>query len=489
MKTTLLLGVCALTMGASALELAGWRGETVSALLGDNEKIGPAPAGLTVKLGVAHEVMYAVKPKGHVYAFTPDRVEWGGAGAGPRVLQVRVAADAKPGVHAFGDVTFRVVDRTLPPAKDWKYNLDLWQHPWAVARQAGVKPFSKAHYDAMRPVWELLASAGQKALTVSLIDLPWNHQCYDGYEAMVKYVRRADGTTATDFALFDAYVAFGRSCGIGPQIACYTMCPWGYKVSWFDEKGNIQKAEAKPGTPFFREYWGPFLTAFAAHLKEKGWFADTYIALDERTPEDLRNTVAFMNEKAPGLKISMAGNRLPSDFKGIDIDCYSQGLGHLGDKACAAAFRAECAARRAAGKITTFYVCCGPSAPNTFMHSGTDEAFWLGAAPAMTGFDGLLRWAWNSWPKDPAANASYGEWASGDTFLVYPGAQPSLRFLALLNGIQQAEKFTILRAAGADKAALDALETKYDVHAALAVPAGSGRLRELEKLTCDTLNK
>ena len=45
-----------------------------------------------------------------------------------------------------------------------------------------------------------------------------------------------------DYSIFDEYVEFGRSCGIGPHIACYTMCPWGYLVSWEDEKGEMQNA-------------------------------------------------------------------------------------------------------------------------------------------------------------------------------------------------------------------------------------------------------
>ena len=50
--------------------------------------------------------------------------------------------------------------------------------------------------------------------------------------------------------------------------------------------------------------------------------------------------------------------------------------------------------------------------PNTFMDSPYDEGFWLGAYPAMVGFDGFLRWAANSWPKDPYGNAKPQEFAS-----------------------------------------------------------------------------
>ena len=345
-----------------------------------------------------------------------------------------------------------------------------------------MEPFSAAHYAKMEPLWKMLAAAGQKTLTVTLVDLPWNHQCYDGYRPMIETVRHADGTWSHDFKLFDSYVLFGRYCGLGPHIACYTMCPWGYKVSWLDEDGKMHKAEAKPGTEFFKEYWGSFLTDFAKHLKRNGWFKDTYISLDERSPEDLRNTVAFMQEKAPGLKIAMAGNRKPSEFKGIAIDSYSQSLGHVSPD-----FLAEVPQRQKEGKVTTYYICCGPSKPNTFMDSELDEAFWCGFYPAACGLDGLLRWAYNSWPRDACKDASYGGWRSGDTFLVYPDGSPSMRFLELFNGIQQAEKFNILKRAGERKDELAALAAKYDLKAALNKKPGD--FTALIRETKDLLNR
>ena len=463
----ILLSLCCVALSASAIELSAWRGETVTAKLPAGEKVGRAPKGLAVKTGVLQDVRFVTAPKGKSYAVAADRVLWDAKMDGQRVVSVAVAADAKSGTYKFGDVKVRVVDRVLPPAKEWKYYLDLWQHPWAVARASGTWPFSKAHYDAMRPLWKTLATAGQKTLTVTLVDLPWNHQCYDGYRAMVKSVRKNDGTWVYDFELFDEYVNFGRECGLGPHIACYTMCPWGYKVSWLDESGKMHKAEAKPGTPFFAEYWGPFLKAFTAHLKALGWFQDVIISLDERSPEDLRNTVEFLRTRAPGLKIAMAGNRKPSEFKGIELDSYSQSLGHVD-----APFLAEVPQRQKEGKVTTYYICCGPARPNTFMDSPIHESFWCGFFPAAAGLDGLLRWAYNSWPADACSDASYGSWRSGDTFLVYPDGSPSIRFLALVDGIQQAEKFNILKAQGAKKAELAALAAKYDLKAALGNTTG-----------------
>ena len=448
MKTNSLVVAAVAVAGSLALEartfhVDAWRGETVAALVEDFAELGDVPAGLRVKFGVLKSVKYAPAVRSLKREEVCDRVVWGKTTGGPRVVEVSVPADAKPGVYACGHMNIRVVDRVLPPPREWKYFLDLWQHPWAVSRYHGVKPFSQAHYREMRPVYELLASAGQKAITTTLLPEPWNHQCYDAYDTMVGRVKRVDGTWAFDYSVFDEYVAFCRDCGLGPDIACYTMCPWGYVVRWQDEQGKTQSCVAKPGSREFDEYWGAFLEDFSKHLESKGWLKDAYIAMDERSPEDLAYIAKFVRRVAPGLKIAMAGNRRPSDFKGIEIDNYSQSLGHVDTS-----FLSEVADRRKAGRVTTYYVCCGPARPNTFMDSGAGEAFWLGAYPAMVGLDGLLRWAWNSWPHDPKEDTTYGNWRAGDTFLCYPDGEPSWRFLELRNGIIAAEKVRILKEAG-----------------------------------------
>jgi len=480
----MLAAAAALTVGAifaRTQDLTLWRGETRVEILRDQTRVGVPPAGITVKTGTAREVRYLDRPLGTHYASFADRVEWGSSEPGVKVLSVSVDANVPRGEYVIGDLRVKVIDRVLPAPKDWKFYLDLWQHPWAVSRMAGVEPFSPAHYAAMKPVWEQLATAGNKTLTVSLLEQPWDHQCLDAYRSMVRRIKLANGKWRFDYRVFDEYVAFGRACGLGPHIGCYTMCPWGYVVRWEDEAGNVHSAKALPGSAEFADFWGDFIVDFAAHLKTKGWFDDTFIAMDERSPEDVMNICKFIREKAPGLKVSLAGNRAPSEFKGIDIQNYCSSLGHLTD-----ALVAEAAERRAKGYITTFYVCCGPRYPNTFATSEREESFWLGAYPAMVGLDGFLRWAWNSWPQDPARDASFGDWLAGDTFLVYPDGAPSLRFLELRNGIVAAEKVRLLKEKGLFAKELADLAAQYDRGKAMQNKCA---WRQLRDRTLATVNR
>ena len=479
------LAALAALVQARQFEVAAWRGETVAALVEDfavpDMDLNLLPEGVEGRMGTLREVRYMTAPRSLQYLYCADRVEWESDEKGPRVVELTVSADAKAGVYNVGPMKLKIVDRVLPPAKEWKFYLDLWQHPWAVSRVNDLTPFSWRHYRKMRPVWELLASAGQKSLTVSILEQPWDHQCYDPYHSMIGRKLGKDGKWEYDYGLFDEYVEFGRSCGIGPDISCYTMCPWGYIVRYTGPDGETVAIEAKPGTRAFDDFWGPFLEDFARHLKEKGWFKDTFIAMDERSPEDVLYIAKFVQKHAPGMRIAMAGNRKPSDFKGITIDSYSQLLNYVTPD-----FLAECAERRAKGYVTTHYVCCSPFYPNTFMSSGAGEAFWNGVYPAIVGLDGFLRWAWNSWGEDAMSDASYWWWRAGDTFLVYPDGSPSWRFLELRNGIAAAEKIRIFKEQGLFAGELAKLAARYDSKTAVANKCDFPAIR---KATLDLVNR
>ena len=326
-----------------------------------------------------------------------------------------------------------------------------------------MEPFSKEHYDAMRPLWTELASLGQKVITATIVRYPWSRQCCDGYETMVRHVKAEDGSWSFDYSIFDEYVAFAKECGLGPEIACYSICPWDEGRIWWDEPGKRDcTARAKPGTKEYEDYWGPFLVDFAKHLKEKGWFANTAVALDERSPEDSRAAAELVRRMAPGLRVSLAGNKPASAFEGIDIDIYSQSMEHIKKD-----LASELASRRAKGFKTTYYVCNSPLSPNTFVFSSPDEGYFLGLYPVVAGFDGFLRWAYNSWPPKPMERADYAGLFAGDTYLVYPDGSPSIRLLMLQNGLEAAEKYRQLRAEGVRGVELDMLDARFDAKQSL----------------------
>ncbi|MCR5184433.1 MAG: DUF4091 domain-containing protein [Opitutales bacterium] len=377
------------------------------------------------------------------------------------VLQADVPADARPGTYDLrinGELvdTLKVVPAVLPPPSEWHFYLDLWQHPEAVARWCRVPLWSDRHFEAMRPLMTRLAQAGQKVVTASIIEEPWDHQTWDDWHSMVRWTRHENGNWHFDYTAFDKWVAFMETCGIDRQINCYTMLPWSKNLGYYDADGNMKKMKLEPGTPLFEETWSAFLKDFVKHLDEKGWTAKTAIGLDERPDAMAKAARDVLAKAAPQLKIASAVDRASraQDFA-QDLSPVFQHCSGIDELA---------ATRRKAGKTTTFYVCCNPEHPNTFPHSPLDEAHWLPIFAAAQNLDGFLRWAYNSWTEDPFKNTKHRarNWAAGDCFLVYPPNETTLRFEALRDGIEDYEKIRLLRErlSAADRAKLEEILKK-----------------------------
>ena len=332
-----------------------------------------------------------------------------------------------------------VSDHVLPPAHDWAFHLDLWQNPYSVARYAGVPLWSDAHFEAMRPVMKMLADAGQKSVTSTIMNRPWNGQTEDAFGSMVTNIRRIDGTWLYDYTVFDRWVEFMFSLGIDRQINCYSMIPWALSFDYYDQAASSNVTfQAAPGSPEYNEYWGSFIADFARHLKSKGWFEKTMIAMDERPMESMQAVLSLIRQIEPDFKISLAGNY----HEPINDEIYDFSEGFAPMKEFPELVKAK---RKELGLITTFYTCCAEAHPNMFVISNPDEATWLGWFALAENYDGYLRWAYNSWTLDPLTDARFRTWPAGDCYVVYPGGRGSIRFSKLIEGIQDFEKVRILR--------------------------------------------
>jgi hypothetical protein len=341
-----------------------------------------------------------------------------------------------------GEVILRigleVVNKTLPEPGNWQYHLDQWQHPSAVARVSGVPLWSEAHFAAMRPVMSLAARAGQKVITATLNKDPWNVQTYDPYADMILWTKAQDGTWSYDYRVFDKWVEFMLDLGIQKMINCYSIIPWNNEIHYKDaQSGKMVNVIAKPGTPIFEELWTPFLRDFVQHLKAKGWLERTSIAIDERTREEVDGALRLLQKVAPQLGIAYADNqktyqRYPSS-RDVSIS-----VGHP-------YVEADLRSRTAKGLVTTFYICCADGFPNQFTFSDPAESAYLGWYAAATGFNGMLRWAFNSWVENPLQDSRFRTWPAGDTYLVYPEGRSSIRYERMLEGIQDYEKIRLLK--------------------------------------------
>ena len=348
---------------------------------------------------------------------------------------VTVKEDGK--VLAELPLTVTVKNHVLPAPKDWAFHLDLWQNPYAVSRYYNVEPFSKEHFDLMRPIMKRYADAGGKVITTSIMHKPWNGQTFDPFESMVTWMKKADGTWWFDYTVFDKWVEFMMSLGIKKEINCYSMVPWRLSFQYFDQASNQFKYfTGKPGEPAYEEFWIRMLKSFAQHLKEKGWFEITHIAMDERGLKDMLATIEVVRKADPDFKLSLAGSHHKELLEPLNDYCVTMAETFSPE---------EIAARRAKGMTTTYYTCCAEARPNTFTFSPPAEAEYLGWFAAKAGVDGYLRWALNSWVEKPLHDSRFTNWAAGDTYILYPDARTSIRFERLIEGIQAYEKIRILR--------------------------------------------
>ena len=352
--------------------------------------------------------------------------------------------DANGNVVKSLSLNINVNSHSLPTVADQKFHLDFWQQPYAVSRYYGVERWSDGHYEALRPYLAALGRAGQSVVSAILFYEPWGEQTHDLFDPMVQTTKKSDGTWAYDYTVFDKYVELCAEYGIDKQINCFSMLPWDMSFRYFDEASNSYKnLTTTYSSTEYRELWTNFLTAFKAHLQQKGWFDKTVIAVDERGEAAMLKAHEIAN--ALGFKMALAGNYHSSLCDILHDKCVQLGQEHY-------ITAAQLADRKAKNRVTTFYTSCANSEPNIYTNSYPAEAAYLPIYAAKMNLDGYLHWSWMNWDEDPLIDSRYRKFGSGDTYCYYPGNRSSVRFERLIEGIHQYEKIQILREEYSDNA-------------------------------------
>jgi hypothetical protein len=385
----------------------------------------------------------------------PDRMEpFGrfdlpGRTVRPVWLSLDIPAATEPGVYtgtlmvsttnesANLRVRISVRDQLLPPPHDWTYRLDLWQNPWIIAWYNHLQPWSEEHKALLKKHLQLYADAGGKYITTYCVHSPWADNSYWPEGGMIEWIKKKDGGWRFDYAIFDTYVELAMQAGIDKAITLYTPVPWGDRFRYVDEStGNYVYESWPPGSETYRTHWNAFLSDLKTHLQNKGWFDRTYIGINESEMNQTLAAIKVVRAHSKEWKITYAGN-WHKELDGL-LDDYSFLYGMEPTPA-------ELNQRAARGATSTFYVCCNPAKPNNFVFSPPVEGRWISWYSAACGYNGFLRWAYDAWPEDPSRDARFGSWPAGDCFLVYPGANSSIRYEKLREGIADYEKIVILK--------------------------------------------
>lgn len=228
------------------------------------------------------------------------------------------------------------------------------------------------------------------------------------------------------------------SCGITRGIRCYSMITWDLSFIYYDEAtGKNASITLTPGTKEYDQYWMGMIREFTAHLKEKGWFEITAIAVDERPVESMQAIIALLKEVDPGWKIALAGDSYHPE---IEPDIYDYCLASYLDFGDSVLEK-----RKAQGKPTTFYTACVEEYPTGYTFSPPAENAWLGWYASAKGLTGYLFWAYNTWVANPLLDSRWKRYPAGTLFQFYPGPRTSIRFEKIIEGVQAYEKIRILR--------------------------------------------
>ena len=403
----------------------------------------------------AREVTCGVGPADKAYLM-PDRLEaferfeLPGKTVRPLWLSIDIPVNAVPGVYKGTVVvktdklsktlqlSIKVQNQQLPKPKDWTFRLDLWQNPWVLAEYYKVKPWGPEHVTLLKQHMKLYADAGGKYITTYAVHSPWADNSYMIEGSMIEWIKLKNGSWKFDYSIFDQYIQLAIDAGIDKAITIYTPIPWGERFRYKEEAtGKYVTEQWLPTSPIFKQNWNVFLTDLKMHLEKKGWFNKTYLGINENAMEQTLAAIKVLKDHSKSWKITYAGDWHP-ELDGL-LDDYSCVYGKEPSVD-------DVKKRNAKKQMTTFYVCCTPAKPNTFVFSPPVEGRWLGWYTAAYGYNGFLRWAYDAWPADPVRDARHVLWPAGDCFMIYPGGASSIRFEKMREGISDFEKIKMLQA-------------------------------------------
>lgn len=352
----------------------------------------------------------------------------------------------------------------MQPEDNETSQLELWMYPYSSNRYYSKKTSEEYFKDSKNLYYvylddhylkglesqlELYHDAGGDAITVTVVEDPWNSQTPDPYPSMVKWKRKVDGTFDFDYTDLDKWVKLNMQHGIDKQIKSFSMSCWGNRITYYDEiSQDVVSEMPATGSQRWKELWGYFLEDYIQHMDTMGWFDITYMAMDERPLSEIVPVLdlidSYTNKDGKTMKTSLAvfNYETESIFDRIDdlSLAYQMGSSKVNEMANS---------RKAKGLMTTMYTC---GAQNSAMLNQPGESAYSIYHAYKYGTDGFLRWAFDSFNEDPLVSSDHDLFASGDIYLIYPSdkndesmqAQTTPRFEKLEEGIRDVAKLRYL---------------------------------------------
>lgn len=412
-------------------------------------------------------------------------------------VRFEISENVKPGKYSgvflfyksvlFGDeelidkleYTVNVNSAVLPKPHDGAFELDLWQHNCNIARKAEVENWSDRHFEIIEPYIKTLADIGARTVTAVVSEIPWSGQrCFRDKQttsnlfeySMVSVRKDGSGAYSYDYSVLDRYIELCFKYGIDRSIEVF-----GLINNWISADEGFESFTETPDAIRIR-YTLPdgthsymrkakdiedYITALCSHFKEKGLLDKVRIVADE--PEDhatFKKTIEALKRIVPEFRYKAAVMTKPfyDEFKN-DIEEFCVNITGIAN----AYEEWKQVFKNDKSHLFTYYVCCFPPVPNTFLASDLLESRYIAILADYFGFKGFLRWNYTVWPRDPRNDIRCSLWPAGDTNFVYPAGDMSplltLRYMALRRGIEDFELLQLMKS----KKNAEAVNRVYDI--------------------------
>lgn len=369
-------------------------------------------------------------------------------------------------------VTVEVIDALLPKQTLIYTN---WLHTDCLMSYYGFEAFSDAYWEALRNYLTKASDYGMNCVLTPVFTPPLDTEI--GKERptvqLVKVKKQQDGTYAFDFALLKKWIDIAKACNMEYFELSHLFTQWGAKhapkIMAEVDGGEVQIFgwKTKASSPAYAQ----FLTAFGAALK-------TFLKAEQLE----KNVLIHISDEPPFnfllsyKKASKITHRIFGEYKIMDaMSSYPLA------KICQIRYPipANDFVDRFIGRFDDLwtYYCSAQSRKNVsnrFFATSSLRNRILGYQMYKYDIHGFLHWGYNFYYTrlskkaiDPYKVTDAGKaFASGDSFIVYPGdglkALNSLRLNVFYDGLQDMQALQLLESKIGKTAVLQLIESSLD---------------------------
>jgi hypothetical protein len=377
----------------------------------------------------------------------------------PVWLSFRIPADAPPGIYR-GKVTVtaqgmdpvdvpveaEIVGWRVPDPAAFAAVVACEESPFGVARQYGVPMWSDAHFNLLEASLKQLGRVGNRWVDVPVIR---NTEYGNRDDSMIQWIRKKDGTFTFDFTVLDRYLDLATKClGRAPIVHVVVMHgtkstlnnPPPPEVMALDEATgkrvpvSVMTQKGKEGQ------WPQFGKALSQHMELRGMRGNWFWGYPADGKEDDANLLPILAQVAPEAFWTRGAHCLLPNFAPdrtyyrLIIACRYWGN--------MAPYRSDLGWKNSNMHLLS------PRVDSTCisMHTTSYPFAWrvMPDQALARGRNGIARIAADGWAGTYFSGMAPRIWVTGlpILFTLWPGpqgAESSVRFEVMLEGLQEAE--------------------------------------------------